>query len=236
MKFNLACRRILAIILILIVVIPGFYIMNPAFVSLIENYKLSQSRDFDIVFGYNFNGQIAHRNDTASDVVIDLAIHYPSQILTVDEPVKISGKAFLSNTSSAITSEGFILNSQKVKSITMNFYNSHLYPLQRDGAGIVKGANLMLNRDLNDNILEGNTTATWTMEGTYHPTLAILLNINNTYDYIVTGEAQGVAITVYPKTEASQIITNNAMLYLTIAMYLIAIVGSIPIFTMKAIR
>jgi hypothetical protein len=217
-RYNLTKRQILAIILIIIVTISGYFIVPIVLESLSTHNKLQESRDFDITFAYNFNQQIINFENQKPDIEIDLKFHYPYGILTVDEPVEISGTAVLNNTP----------RTQRIHSLTMYIDNAQEYPIKRTDEGFTKGADLLLARTPNKSILVGNKTVVWTVEGTYHALLAITESINDTHSRgIIAGQATGVAITVYPKSQSEQMATNRAVLYLTIAIYLATLVGSL---------
>jgi hypothetical protein len=183
-----------------------------------ENGNLDQGRVFHITFAYNFNKQLINPGGSHADIEIDLTIRHSRGILTVDDPVEISGKAILQPIA------------QNVTSLTMYFDNAQEYPPNQNTEGFTKGADLILNRTRNSNTLTGNVNVSWALEGTYHPLLAITRNLNRTHhEAFVAGQAPGVSITVYPKSQSAQIITNKATLLLTLAAYVLALIGAFNI-------
>jgi len=211
-------RKIIAICLFFIVMASGYYIIPIVIESLTEHNKLYDSRDFDITFEYNFNQQIGYLEGQRPDIEIDLQFHYPYGILTVGQPVNVSGIAILNNT----------WLPQHVHSLTIYIDNAQKFPVERTAEGFTKGADILLTKTQNNaSILVGNNTICWPVEGTYHATLGISEAVNDTYAVYLFGQAPGVGVTVYPKSQAEQMSTDRAVLYLTIAIYLATLVGSL---------
>ena len=168
---------------------------------------------------------------------IDLTISYPRGTLIVDDPVKISGIAFLNN-----------LRAQDMIFLNIGFENAQFYPVDQDNRGITKGASIIFQPTQEDNKLKGDMTVSWALEGNYHPQIAYGIknaavsgipqsvpvrnfspSSNPTNMMLAaSGTSPSVAITVYPKSQVAQIITNKAFLYLAIATY---IVGAFSVFS-----
>ena len=120
---------------------------------------------------------------------------------TVDEKVEIYGNATLRE------------EYPNVDSITIHIENAMKYPI--DDRTLEESPDLFLDR-VADNIFIGNTTSVWTMEGTYRPYWLLIGYENATLKGPIgpltkANLVQGVLITVYPKSQFVQIISNQAM-------------------------
>jgi len=164
---------------------------------------------------YNFNEQPINVGENPPDVQIDVALRYPHGTLIVDDPVNISGVAIQYGSLD-----------QHIQSLTIWFQNALSYPITQDENGMTEGIDLLMNVSQGNNKLIGSITAVWVLEGTYNPELSIVFtNETSTYAKYV-GVSPSVAITVYPKAELAQIITNNVSMILTIAFYILTVVGT----------
>jgi hypothetical protein len=185
--------------------------------SLKENASLEQPRVFHIPFDhYFYTNETLRIANLYPDIQIDLLLYYPKGFLVVDDPVKISGTAF-----------AYTPVTQNITKIDVNFLGTQAYPEKQDVNGITQGVNLVLNRTPNSNKFVGNeTTMVWKLEGAYFPRLYITGYKKNTTIYSPTND---IAITVYPKSESAQIVTNKAILWLTIVGVILTILGFIYI-------
>lgn len=204
----------IAILLTISLAIVTLILLKSIINSIQENAKLQAPRNAHIVFPYCFNGQPIHGNDP-TDIDIDLTVCYPRGTLVVDDPVKISGIAILNS-----------MEAKNVRSLTIGFENGQSYPVVQDEKGITKGTELFLTRTQEGNKLAGESTISWSLEGIYHPMLARTMNNNIG---IFCGVSPTVAITVYPKSQYAQIVTNKTNIDLAIAAYLVGAVGAIYI-------
>lgn len=185
-----------------------------------QNNELQQSRTFHIVYGFDFNGTpINVTTEHPDDVDIDLTVTYPRSILVVNDKVTLTGLAVVYAYPPDTT----------VLSFTVGFENSQTYPpVQTDG--ITNSSNLFLNEIGGMNRYNGTTDCTWEIEGTYRLQLAFLFkNSTGTFAF-GPSLSSGSAITVYPKTDLAQILTNNASTTLTIAIYALTVVGTLSLF------
>jgi len=73
----------------------------------------------------------------------------------------------------------------------------------------------------------------WKLEGIYYPRLYIT-GYKNKESPIRYYETNDISITVYPKSEIAQIVTNKAVLWLTIVADILAIIGAISIINTKS--
>ena len=77
-------------------------------------------------------------------------------------------------------------------------------------------------------MFEGNANITWDLEGSYHPHVSIEKGSDPASGMIISntcGPVPDVAITVYPKSQTAQIITNKAFLILAFATYIVGVVA-----------
>jgi len=210
-------NRYVAIGLGVILFLLSVYILPSIHSWNIENNNLQQPRTAHIAFKYNFNEQPINVGETP-DVEIDVALRYPHGTLIVDDPVDISGVA--------VQHGSF---DQRVRSLTIWFQNALAYPVTQDENGITEGRDLLINVTQGNNKLIGNTTVVWVIEGTYNPELGLMFtNETGTYARYV-GVSSSVAITVYPKAQLAQIVTNNVSITLAIAIYGLTVVGTLNI-------
>lgn len=212
---NWTWSRRLAIVLLILLFLLSIYIFPSINTWNIENNNLQQPRTSHITFKYNFDEQRIDVGETPSDILIDVALRYPRGTLIVDDPIDISGIAIQYGSLD-----------QHVESLTIWFQNALAYPVTQDENGITEGRDLLINISQGNNKLVGNTTVVWVLEGTYNPLLGLVFtNETGTYAFYA-GMSTDVAITVYPKAELAQILTNNVSMILTIAFYVLALVGT----------
>lgn len=207
--------KIVAIVLIIfLIIIISFCYFLPVIKTWNDiNKELEQERTFHIVFGYNFDSQMGVMENETRDLKIDINLTYPHGTLIVDDPVNISGIAIQKETSD-----------YNITSVTLSFQNALAYPVTQDENGFTKGQNLILwERD--ENKLIGNTTFIWVLEGKYYPKLGFVYT-NKTGRHVQTATSPDVAITVYPKLELAQIITNSVSITLAVIIYILTIVGT----------
>ncbi len=204
----------IAIGIIVIILAITAYSAPYIYKSITENSDLWYPRTFDIVFSQNFNNQVGYL--VHPDMEIGLTIRHPRATLAVDDPVNVSGKAIIYNQTDVI-----------VESVTIHFQNAQEFPITHNINGITKGIDLYLHPTQNKSVLTGNATMSWALEGKYYPMGAYIFK-NRTGRYQKPpGISSDVAITVYPKTDLAQIVANDAILYSTIAIYFLTIVGVI---------
>ena len=145
------------------------------------------------------------------DIVIDLEIVHPLSILTVDAPVDASAMAI-------IKPELFA----QVRTMLISLEGSQAYPITVDENGIIKMPKFYLNKSQNNKMV-GTAKLCWPLEGRYQPKFSI--------KFMDGREAQiphGTDfITVFPKSEIVQMVTNKALMELSFAAYLIGAFGAL---------
>lgn len=190
--------------------------------SLEENASLEQPRAFHIPFDhYFYKNNTTYLTNPYPDIQIDLLISYPRGILVVDDVVNISGVAI-----------AYTPATRNITNIAVNFLNSQDNLETQDKNGITQGISINLRRISNSDIFVGKATMVWKLEGTYPPRLYIT-GYPNKESPIRYFETNDVAITVYPKSELAQIVTNKAVLWLAIIADILAILGTINIIKSK---
>jgi hypothetical protein len=212
-KIDYTTRQMTAIGMGATFIFISFYVFMFIHESIVENANIEQPRIFHLPFDYNF-----YNESVPPDIQMDLEVHYPRGILIEGDPVNISGVA-VANTRIA----------QKVLDVAISFQNAQVYPTIQDDRGITKGISLNLLRSPDGSKLVGNTTVVWNIVGTYYPRLYVTRLQDNGRLMIHPSETKDVAITVYPKSQLVQIVTNKATLLLACAAYLIALVGAFNI-------
>jgi hypothetical protein len=203
-------KKIILVCSIVLLLIPLAYVSFVIYESIVENSNLEKSRSFHIRTSYNFNQSYLHGREAPADIEIDLKVDYPHGTLIVDDQVEITGIATLNS-----------LNAQNVRSLAIGFQNAQAWPQNQSNKGITKEVNLFLERIQNEQIITGKTTVMWPLEGTYF--LKIVLNFK---DGTIQDTAwnKDYAITVYPKSQSAQNITNKAILLLTIPAFILAFI------------
>lgn len=211
--------KYLFIISLVIILFQTFLVIRG---SLEENASLEKSRTFHIAFDhYFYKNNTTHLTNSYPDIQIDLSVNYPRGILVVDDVVTISGIAI-----------AYTPITRNITDIAVNFLNSQANPKTQDKYGITQGISINLLRIPNSNKFVGNASMVWRLEGTYYPQLFITGYPNNESP-IRYYKTDDVAITVYPKSELAQIVTNKAVLWLTIIADILAILGTINIVNTK---
>jgi hypothetical protein len=180
-----------------------------------HNNELQQERSFHIVYTVDTGPTRGHTENETPDLLIDLLVTYPHGTLIVDDPVKIFGIAVLSET----------LRQTLTTSIALSFQNAQAYPYSQNENGITEGQQLNLWKLRNENLLIGNATIVWALEGTYYPTI-VYRHLNSTGGEEEFSGTSDVKITVYPKSELAQITTNTVSMILTFVLYGLTVVGT----------
>ncbi len=199
----------LNVCIILVFIILSSYALFIINNALSENSNLERARDFHIRISYNFSDSPVYALGSSPDIEFDLEMHYPRGTLIVDDPVDISGVAVLNS-----------LRAQKVRMISIAFQGAQEWPVTQNNKGITNETNLCLWK-IQDNKLMGKTTMVWALEGIYYPR-ATLQFVDGTSQPTLSSD---VSITVYPKSQFAQIVTNKAILLLAIPTFLLAFGG-----------
>lgn len=201
--------------MILLFAFSAFYVAPSLYSWNSTNADLQNPRTVHITFFYYFNGRGSVPHGEIADVEADLTVQYPSGTLIVDESVTISGLAIVNRTIP-----------EQVTSVDIYFQNAQASPIQQDVNGITKGADLFLGPTQNSSVLAGHRTMAWSVEGSYNP--EFIFNFANSTGTYVTPLliATGVAITVYPKAQIAQLASNNISMILTMAIYVLTLVGT----------
>ena len=201
----LCIKQTFALILFALLSIISIYII-PSIHKSIESYnELQKPRNFH-------NRQLfRHGNypleDHHHDIDVDIGITYPHATLTVDEPVDIS-------VITAIKPELF----STVKSIVIGFNAAQAYP---STSRELPGIDLAKTQD---NRMIGDTKISWPIEGTYKANIS--MEFNNGMR-IQTDSVD--LITVCSKSQITQMVTNKALIGLSIATYLVGVMATLNI-------
>ncbi len=201
--------------MVILIILVGFHIRD----SFVENSDLWNSYTADIGFVHNFNQSVGYASNSHPDIEINLKLRYKHSSLIVGDPVYIYGHAIQYNRSD-----------RTVDSITINFQNAKKSPITLDDNGFAEGADLLLYPTLDKSAFVGETEMTWMLEGPYSPRMMLTFtNKTGTYRNSRPFETKDVAIIVHPKSEFAQLINNDVVLFLTIAAFILAIIGSLNI-------
>ena len=190
------------------------------------NNELKQGRTNNITFSYNFNEARGVPEGWVADVQIDLEIQQPRGILIVDDTVEVYGIG-------RVNQSNIQNNFGQVRSMTLYLQNSHVVPLSNKD-NITEGANVILTKSPNNSSrFEGTSKMCWNLEGSYAIEIVVLME-NQTLDGMNTyekylGESH-VAVTVYPKSDFAQIVTNDVNLQLALIVYGLTVVGTGSLF------
>jgi hypothetical protein len=179
------------------------------------NINLQRARTFHITFFYYFSGQSSTPAGSIPDITFDLTVNYPHGTLIVDDPITISGIALVN---ASIP--------QHIRSMTVYFKNAQAYPPTQDVNSITKGTDLLLFPTQNSSIFTGTATMIWTLEGTYNPYFIVTYE-TGTRVYATPLLMSDVFITVYPKMQYAQTVTNNVSMILAISVYIFTLVGTL---------
>ena len=203
-------KRIIDISLTVLFIIFSAYILFVINESMSQNSNLENGRDFHIRMSYNFNNSYLHGRESPADIEIDLKMHYLRGTLIVDDPVEVAAIATLNS-----------LNAQNVRSLSIGFQSAQAWPQTQSDKGITKEASLIMDRIRDEREITGKTNLTWTLEGTYSTSLALNFKDGTSQE---TTWGKDWTITVYPKSQFAQIVTNKAILLLAIPAFLLAFI------------
>lgn len=208
--------QILAIFIIVFFIVITFLYILPSMIAWSEtNNDLDKERNFHMGFFYYFSGQGATPEGSIPDVQMDLTVHYNRGTLVVDDPVTISGLAVIN---ASIP--------QNIFSMTIHFQNALSSPLTRNSDNITQGTDLLLIPTQNSSIYVGTATMQWALEGSYSPYMIITFSNSSGRFVTQTYVSPDVSITVYPKYQYAQIVTNNVNMILAISVYFLTLVGT----------
>jgi hypothetical protein len=183
-----------------------------------ENNKLSEPRTFHIPFGANYGQNALNKGNNTYDFVIDLTITCPKNTLMVDDIVTIQGIAVIYN-----QPQGFSIND-----LIISFENAEAYPSHQTD-NITDSLSIHLT-PVSNNCYSGNGQCLWALEGTYHMGINLVGWNSSGPIFFPTAYCQNVALTVYPKSEMANIVTNTASMTLTFALYALTVIGSLGLF------
>jgi hypothetical protein len=203
-------KQIFALILFILLVFVSAYIIPSIWKSIKSHEDLLKSR--------SFHNRILLRSglfplaDHHHDIEVDLKITLPHATLTVDEPVDVKAVATIR--------QEFIPN---VRTIVIGFNAAQATPAE-GGAIRRPGIDLTVN-----NGWDGNTKICWPIEGTYKANISAEFMYPGT-QLLFQSHTQSVdLITVCPKSEITKMVTNRAIIDLSIATYLIGVVTALNI-------
>lgn len=204
-----------ALLLLVFLLVLTFWIFASLSSWNAENNNLQQPRTYHIVYGYDYNEIAPIDPSYPDDIEIDLTVHYPRSTLVVDDHVSIDGLAIVHTNPIGLN----------ILSITIGFENSLTSPvIQTDG--ITNSSNLFLDPINGTNRFTGSMNCTWAVEGTYHALMLYVMKNATGYYRSPIKQSPNMVITVYPKAELAQIMTNNASMILAIAVYALTVVGT----------
>jgi len=176
-----------------------------------DNVSLQQTRTFNIPFGLSFNNTRLVTPENPDDVDIDLTLTYPKATLVVDDVVTMVGLANLNT-----------VEAQKIAVVLLGFQNCLEYPLNKTN-DIPNFMTLHIANSNGTNKLIGETEGMWQLEGQYHASVILAFKNGTVMD---AGYSQDVAVTVYPKAQYAQIVTNNVSMALTVGVYLLTVMST----------
>lgn len=110
--------------------------------------------------------------------------------------------------------------------MTVGFENAQAYPVTQDVNGMTIEPELHLTPTANSSVFAGQTTLSWSVEGTYHAIFSVVFENATGPITEYLGVTRSVAITVYPKAQFAQIESNHVSMTLTIAIYMLTLVGT----------
>jgi hypothetical protein len=210
----LCIKQGIALVLFLLLVIVSLYIIPSIRKTKKENNELQKSRKFrnNTLFSIPREFLSFPLADHNHDVDIDLEVTYPHATLTVDEPVDISAVA-------TIKPELF----SNVRTIVISFDAAQSYLPNSDDSGMIKEPVIYLNKTQNNRMI-GATKIFWPIEGKYRANFGVEL-----IDGILPTEHSVYIITVYPKSEVAQIVTNKTYIDLAVAAYFLGVISVVKI-------
>lgn len=208
----LCIKQIAAIVLGLVILIVLIYVIP----SIIRSYKLSNElfgqRTFHnhILFRIQMNNIPPSILDHHSDIDLDFEITYPQAVLTINDRVDITATITSANQSQLL---------QNIRSLVIGFDAALAYPensTERPGIDVIR---------TEDNQMVGRTSIYWPVEGKYRANYSIEMTNGNQ----IINQHTPEIITVYPKSEIAQIISNKVLTDLTIGAYVVGFVGAIKV-------
>jgi hypothetical protein len=208
-------------ILLLIILIIFFFAISLSIRDWSNaNNNLKQPRIFHISFGADYDDSPINATAGYYDIEIDLKLTYPENTLVVGDIVTVEGIAVVHSYPSNLG----------IYTIKMGFENSVAFPTAETN-NITTPFNVDLLRVAGTNQYSGSAKqCLWQVEGTYHPLLVLLFDNSTHIISSRQGLCTNMAITVYPKSETLQILTNEATMTLTIALFALTIVGTLSLF------
>lgn len=211
---NKYCAILLIVLLIVLTAILFFSMYG----WVAENSKLQQPRTFHIPFGADYGANAMSGSSYPYDFEIDLTITYPENTLMVGDVISINATAIVHNQPYDAT----------IQRIIIGFENAQAVPFhQTDGITDALSMNLL---PIGNNWYMATGKCLWETEGTYQMGINLVFSNSSGTFFFPTATAQGMAITVYPKTTSAQIFTNNASLTLTLAIYALTLIGTLSLF------
>lgn len=208
----LCIKQIAALVLLPVVLVVFVYVIP----SIIRSYKLSNELFRQRTFHNHVLFRIQRGNaqpsilDHHSDLDLDFEITYPQAILSINDRVDITVTATSANESQLL---------QMIGCIVIGFESALAYPpnsTERPGMDIIRTDN---------NQMAGRTSIYWPVEGKYRANYSIEFTDGGNAGNMKTPEI----ITVYPKSEIAQIISNKVLTDLTIGAYVIGFVGAVKV-------
>ena len=211
----LCLRQGIALVLFLLLVIVSLYIIPSIRKSKKENNELQKSRKFrnNTLFSIPREFLSFSLADYNHDVDIDLEVTYPHATLTVDEPIDISAIA-------TIKPELF----SRIRTIAISFDAARSYLQNSDDSGMIKEPVIYLNKTQSNRMI-GAAKIFWPIEGKYKANFGVEL-IDGTQ---IPNEHSVDIITVYPKSEVAQIVTNKTYIDLAVAAYFLGVISVVKI-------
>lgn len=208
----LCIKQIFAVVLFIFLLIVSMVIIPSIYKSFKNNTDLQKPRKFHIPIWLRFGPPNMPTIDSPEhDIAIDLEIAHPFSILTVDEPVDASAVAIIKPELLA-----------KIRTMLISLEGSQAYPIELDERGIIKMPKFRLNKSQH-NIMIGTARMCWPLEGRYQPKFSIKF-MDGSEVQIPHGTD---FITVFPKSEIVQMVTNKVLMELSFAAYLIGVFGAL---------
>jgi hypothetical protein len=211
-------NKILALVLFIFLIVLTIILFFSMQSWVAENDELQQPRTFHIPFGANYgNIALSATNGRVYDFEIDVTVSYTQSTLMVGDVVTIQAKAVINNQ----------LQHERVHKILIGFENAERIPFhQTNNITDSLSMNLLINED-NEGEVTGQCL--WETEGTYHMILHIVTqNSSGTFLYS-QGICDNMALTVYPRTDMAQILTNKANITLTIALFALTLLSTLSL-------
>lgn len=202
----LCIKQIIGFTLIPALLVVSAYVI-PSILESIKSYnELQKPRKFHIPLAYRWGSKpdARHLGDTYSDVSIDLEITYPHAVLIVDDPVDVFGLAI-------IQPEHF----PTLRAISISLESSRSYPPAFRENGLPKVPSFILDKT-QDNKMIGTRKVFWPLEGKYKAKFYLEFENHPLFkNATLEGKNEIDLITVYPKSETTQIMNNKAIAILS---------------------